>query len=93
MPGTDLGRGAPAAFQAIGRALGRLPGVSTPRRSGPLLAAVAIDEQWAHLRDGAFVVKTKPAKVRPVAHDRDRERRLWTATAELLQRAHAARQP
>jgi hypothetical protein len=34
MPGTALGRGAPAAFQAMGRALGRLPGVSTPQRSG-----------------------------------------------------------
>ncbi len=89
MPGTALGRDAPEAFQAMSRALGRLPGVSTPRRSGPLLAALALDDKWAHLRDGAFVVKTKPADVRPVAHDRDRERRLWEATAELLERAGA----
>ena len=91
MPGTALGGGAPGTFQAIGRALGRVPGVSTPQRSGPLLAAMAVDEKWAHLRGGAFVVKTKPAEVRPVAHDRDRERRLWAATAELLKRADAAR--
>jgi NAD(P)-dependent dehydrogenase (short-subunit alcohol dehydrogenase family) len=91
MPGTALGRGAPAAFQAISRALGRIPGVSTPRRSGPLLAAMALDDKWAHLRDGAFVIKTKPVEVRPVAHDRDRERRLWEATTELVERADTSR--
>lgn len=84
MPGTALGRGAPAVFQALGRALSRVPGVSTPQRSGPLLAALAIDDKWAHLRDGAFVVKDKVTEVRPIAHDRDRERRLWEATTELL---------
>ncbi|GAA4543067.1 SDR family NAD(P)-dependent oxidoreductase [Pseudonocardia xishanensis] len=84
MPGTALGRGAPAAVQAISRALDRVPGVSTPRRSGPLLAAVALDDEWAHLRDGAFVVKSTMTEVQPIAHDRARERRLWEATAELL---------
>jgi NAD(P)-dependent dehydrogenase (short-subunit alcohol dehydrogenase family) len=93
MPGTALGRGTPAAFQALGRALGRVPGVSTPQRSGPLLAAMALDDRWAHLRDGAFVVKTKPTEVHPIAHDRDRERRLWEATAELVERAGASRTP
>src|SRR5688572_13104492 len=48
--------------------------------------------QWAHLRDGGFVVKTELTEVQPVAHDRDRERRLWEATAELLERAGASRQ-
>ncbi|MCW0214271.1 MAG: SDR family NAD(P)-dependent oxidoreductase [Pseudonocardia sp.] len=91
MPGTALGRGAPAAARAISRALGRVPGVSTPRRSGPLLAAIALDDTWAHLRDGAFVVKSTPTEVEPVAHDRARERRLWEATAELLERAGAPR--
>ncbi|MEU8394576.1 hypothetical protein AB0C28_05280 [Nonomuraea sp. NPDC048892] len=76
----------------MSRALGRVPGVSTPRRSGPLLAAMALDDRWAHLRDGAFVVKTRPTEVRPVAHDRDREQRLWEATLELLERASASRQ-
>ncbi|WP_103355826.1 SDR family NAD(P)-dependent oxidoreductase [Amycolatopsis sp. CA-128772] len=90
MPGTALGRGAPAAFQAMSRALGRIPGVSTPQRSGPLLAAMALDEKWAHLRAGAFVVKTKLTEAEPIAHDRARERRLWEATAELLDRAGAS---
>ncbi|WP_439662717.1 SDR family NAD(P)-dependent oxidoreductase [Lentzea sp. HUAS TT2] len=84
MPGTALGRTAPAAAQAVGRVLGRMPGVSTPERSGPLLASMALDARWAGLRDGAFVVKTKVREVRPVARDRAREERLWEATAELL---------
>lgn len=88
MPGTSLGRGAPAAAQAIGRGLARLPGVASPERSGPVLASVALDDQWAHLRDGAFVVRDKVAQVRPIAHDRRRERRLWDATAELLATTH-----
>jgi NAD(P)-dependent dehydrogenase (short-subunit alcohol dehydrogenase family) len=87
MPGSALGRHAPEAFQALGRGLGRLPGVSTPERSGPALASIALDDQWANLRDGAFVVKRKLSDVRPIAKDRDRERRLWEATAELLERA------
>ncbi|WP_030450559.1 SDR family NAD(P)-dependent oxidoreductase [Herbidospora cretacea] len=91
MPGTALGRGAPRAVQAMSRALGRVPGVSTPRRSGPLLAAMALDDRWAHVRDGAFVVKTRLTEVRPVARDQERERRLWEATAELLDRAGASR--
>jgi NAD(P)-dependent dehydrogenase (short-subunit alcohol dehydrogenase family) len=88
MPGTSLGRGAPAAVQAIGRALSHLPGVATPERSGPVLASIALDDRWAHLRDGAFVVRDKVADVRAIAHDRDRERRLWQATDELLARPH-----
>ncbi|WP_067509083.1 SDR family NAD(P)-dependent oxidoreductase [Actinoplanes sp. TFC3] len=84
MPGTALGRDAPPALQAIMRGLGRLPGVSTPKRSGPALASVALDEKWAGLRDGAFVLKDKVVQTQPVAHDRARERRLWEATAELL---------
>jgi NAD(P)-dependent dehydrogenase (short-subunit alcohol dehydrogenase family) len=87
MPGTALSRQAPPVLQAIGRGLGRLPGVSTPRRSGPALASIALDAKWANLRDGAFVVIDRPTEVRPVAHDRERERRLWAATAELLDRA------
>jgi NAD(P)-dependent dehydrogenase (short-subunit alcohol dehydrogenase family) len=84
MPGTSLGRGAPAALRAIMRGVGRLPGVSRPERSGPRLASVAVDPRWAGLRDGAFVLKDRVTPVRPVAHDRARERRLWEATAELL---------
>jgi NAD(P)-dependent dehydrogenase (short-subunit alcohol dehydrogenase family) len=84
MPGTALGRGTPEFLQAMGRGLARLPGVSTPERSGPALASIALDGRWAGLRDGAFVVKDRLAEVRPVARDRDRERRLREATAELL---------
>ncbi|MBS2553314.1 SDR family NAD(P)-dependent oxidoreductase [Catenulispora sp. NL8] len=87
MPGTGLGRGMPAAAQAMGRGLGRLPGVATPERSGPALASVALDGKWAHLRDGAFVVRDKVIEVQPVAQDREREERLWEATAQLLDKA------
>jgi hypothetical protein len=55
-----------------------------------LLAAVALDDEWADLRDGAFIVKSAATEVKPVAHDRDRERRLWEATAELLERARTS---
>jgi NAD(P)-dependent dehydrogenase (short-subunit alcohol dehydrogenase family) len=89
MPGTSLSREAPPALQAIGRGLGRLPGVATPKRSGPALAAMALDPKWAGLRDGAFVVIDKLTEVRPVAHDPARERRLWEATTELLEPAAA----
>ena len=87
MPGTGLGRGHGAAALRIGRAIGRLPGVSTPARSGPQLASVVLDDRWADLRDGAYVVKDKPVEIQPSAHDRERERRLWDATAELLESA------
>ena len=90
MPGTALGRGAPAAAQAVGRGLGRLPGVATPAKSGPVLASIALEDRWVHLRDGAFVVRDKIVEVNPVAHDRDRERRLWEATGELLDKARQA---
>ncbi|GAB3249243.1 SDR family NAD(P)-dependent oxidoreductase [Kineosporia babensis] len=86
MPGSALSRSAPPAVQAIGRALGRIPGVATPEKSGPLLASVAVDERWSDLRDGAFVVRDRVTEVQPMAQDRARERRLWEATAELLGR-------
>lgn len=54
---------------------------------------MAVGDEWAHLRNGAFVVKTTPTQVHPVAHDRDRERCLWDATTELLERAWAAHRP
>jgi NAD(P)-dependent dehydrogenase (short-subunit alcohol dehydrogenase family) len=90
MPGTSLGRDTPEALQAIGRGLARLPGVSTPERSGPALAAVALDARWSGLRDGAFVVKNRVTEISPIADDRTRERRLWEATAELLKAAEQA---
>ncbi|WP_250037543.1 SDR family NAD(P)-dependent oxidoreductase [Paractinoplanes maris] len=87
MPGTDLGRDAPAALRSIMRGVARLPGVSTPGKSGPALASLALDDRWAAARDGAFILKDKIIDVQPVAHDRNRERRLWAATTELLEHA------
>jgi hypothetical protein len=65
----------------------RIPGVSSPTRSGSMLASIALDDRWAHLRDGAFVVKDKERDIKPFTNDRDREARLWDATAELLKSA------
>ena len=87
MPGTGLSRAQGPAIQRIGRGVERFPGVSTPKRSGPMLASIALDDRWAHLRDGAFVVKDKERAVESFANDPDREARLWDATAELLHRA------
>jgi NAD(P)-dependent dehydrogenase (short-subunit alcohol dehydrogenase family) len=84
MPGTALSRGTPPALQAVGRGLARIPGVATPDGSGPALASVALDDRWAHLRDGAFVVVDQVREVQPVARDGERERRLWEATTQLL---------
>jgi NAD(P)-dependent dehydrogenase (short-subunit alcohol dehydrogenase family) len=83
MPGTGLGRGHGPGMQRIGCAIQAIPGVSSPKRSGPALASIALDDRWAHLRDGAFVVKDKERDVKPFAQDPNREARLWDATAEL----------
>ncbi len=87
MPGTGLSRQHSPGVQRIGRGLQRLPGISSPVKSGPALASVALDERWAHLRDGDFVVVDAEREVRPIANDPGRERRLWEATADLLQSA------
>ncbi|OMH36951.1 SDR family NAD(P)-dependent oxidoreductase [Tersicoccus sp. Bi-70] len=87
MPGTTLSREQPPAVQRIGRALARVPGVSTPKVSGPGLASLALDARWAHLRGGAFVVKDEEREVKSFAVDRAREAHLWEATRELLDRA------
>ena len=87
MPGTGLGRDHGPGLQRIGRAMQRIPGVSSPTRSGPALASIVLDDRWANLRDGAFVVKDKERDVQPFAKDPAREARLWDATAELLNSA------
>ncbi len=87
MPGTGLSRGAGAALEFIGRALGRLPGMATPAKSAPAFASVVLDEKWSHLRGGAYVIITKETELMPFAHDTKRERRLWEATQELLEQA------
>ena len=87
MPGTGLSRGHGPGLQRVGRVIERIPGVSSPARSGPMLTSIALDERWAHLRDGAFVVKDEEREVKPFASDRARESRLWDATVELLDSA------
>ncbi|OBF55682.1 short-chain dehydrogenase [Mycobacterium sp. 852002-50816_SCH5313054-b] len=87
MPGTGLSRAHGAAVQRIGRIIERIPGVSSPSRSGPALASIVLDGRWAHLRSGAFVVKDQEREVKPFAQDPLREGRLWDATAELLKSA------
>jgi len=84
MPGTGLSRGHGPGLQRVGRVIERIPGVSSPTRSGPMLASVVLDDRWTHLRDGAFVVKDEEREVKPFAKDLARELRLWEATAELL---------
>jgi NAD(P)-dependent dehydrogenase (short-subunit alcohol dehydrogenase family) len=84
MPGTGLSRGHGPGVQRMGRAIQVIPGVSSPTRSGPALASIVLDDRWAHLRDGAFVVKDTERELKPFANDPAREARLWDATAELL---------
>jgi NAD(P)-dependent dehydrogenase (short-subunit alcohol dehydrogenase family) len=84
MPGTGLSRAHGPGVQRAGRLVARIPGVSSPARSGPALASLVLDDRWSHLRDGAFVVKDAERDVEPIAKDRAREARLWDATAELL---------
>ena len=67
-----------------------MPGISLRQHAPEAFQAMARDE-WAHLRGGAFVVKDEVTEVHPVATDRDRERQLWEATAELLERAGESR--
>jgi NAD(P)-dependent dehydrogenase (short-subunit alcohol dehydrogenase family) len=87
MPGTGLSRGHGPGLQRVGRVIERIPGVSSPTRSGPTLASIVLDDRWAHLRDGAFVVKDQEREVTPFATDAARELRLWQVTAKLLNSA------
>jgi len=89
MPGTGLSRHHGPGVQRMGRGMQRLPlpGIASPVKSGPALASVTLDQRWALLRDGDFVVIDKERGVMPIAKDPDRERRLWDATRELLNQA------
>jgi NAD(P)-dependent dehydrogenase (short-subunit alcohol dehydrogenase family) len=87
MPGTGLGRGQSPGVQRLGRLIARIPGVSSPTRSGPALASIVLDDRWAHLRAGEFVVKDQEREVKPFAKDPLQEARLWDATTELLNSA------
>jgi NADP-dependent 3-hydroxy acid dehydrogenase YdfG len=91
MPGTGLSRASGPGVQRIGRGIQRLPipGVSSPVKSGPALASVTLDERWAHLRDGGFVIIDREHRVMPFASDPGRERQLWDATSALLSEGSA----
>ena len=93
MPGTGLSRQHGPGVQRLGRGMQRLPlpGIASPVKSGPALASVTLDDRWAHLRDGGFVVIGKERDVMPIANDPGWERRLWDATAELLRSTKQAR--
>jgi NAD(P)-dependent dehydrogenase (short-subunit alcohol dehydrogenase family) len=84
MPGTGLSRGHGPGLQKVGRVIDRIPGISSPDQSGPALASIVLDDRWAHLSGGAFVVKNREREVKPFADDPARESRLWEATAKLL---------
>lgn len=86
MPGTGLGRQASPGMQRMARALQRLPipGIVSPAKSGPALASVTLDERWAHLRGGDFVLVDREREIMLFANDPARERELWDATRELL---------
>jgi len=87
MPGTGLSRGHGPGLQRVGRVIERIPGVSSPAGSAPVLASIALDDCWGHLRGGAFVVKDQEREVKEFASDLARESRLWDATVELLESA------
>ena len=87
MPGTGLMRDHSPAIQRMMRVVQRIPGVSSATRSGRMLASIVLDDQWAHVRNGAFVVKDQEREAKSFTNDPDREARLWEATAELLDRA------
>jgi hypothetical protein len=86
MPGTGLSRSAGPGMQRMGRGMQRLPipGIASPVKSGPALASVTLDDRWAHLRDGGFVIIDREREVMPIANEPARERRLWEATRGLL---------
>jgi hypothetical protein len=50
-----------------------------------------LDDRWAHLNDGAFVVKDTERTVESFATDPSRESRLWEATAQLVVRHNDGR--
>lgn len=87
MPGTGLTREQGPVVRAMLRAMAYLPGMASPSGSAPALASITLDDRWAHLRDGAYVVIDKETEVAPFARDRDREFRLWEATEGFLEKA------
>lgn len=73
MPGTGLARhSGPAVrllWNTVLHGLRVLPGVTSPARSGRLLAEVAVDPRWAGLRDGEYVAFGQRQPVADFAFD------------------------
>lgn len=88
MPGTGLARDAHplvrGTWSSALKALRVLPGVTTPERSGAVLADLAVDPRWAHLRDGAYVELDALSTPAPHATDPAREQLLWEASERLV---------
>jgi NAD(P)-dependent dehydrogenase (short-subunit alcohol dehydrogenase family) len=88
MPGTglvrDAGPGVRFAWNTVMKAMRVMPGVSSARRSGRLLAEVAVDPRWAGLRDGAYVEIDRVTDPAPHTFDEAREKRLWEASEALV---------
>jgi len=90
MPGTglvrDAGPGVRFAWSTVMKAMRVLPGVSSPGRSGRVLADLAVDTRWAGLRDGDYVEIDRQGEPATHAFDEARERRLWEASETLVTR-------
>ena len=88
MPGTGLARDLSALrrllwFHVLPRL--RLPGTSTPERSGAELADLALGRSHPDLRNG-YVDIDRVADPSPESFDVTRERRLWEVCLELGER-------
>ena len=90
MPGTGLSRQHSPGVQRMGRGMQRLPipGITSPVKSGPALASVTLDERWAHLRDGDFVVNERNAPSCPSRTIPTGERRCGTRQPGFCDRQH-----
>ncbi|MGL5810025.1 MAG: SDR family NAD(P)-dependent oxidoreductase [Nocardioides sp.] len=87
MPGTDLvrdaGLGVRLAWRSVMKGMRVLPGVSSARRSGDALAALALGRKSARLR-GAYIEIDKETKPAPHAFDELREEELWRESRLLV---------
>jgi NAD(P)-dependent dehydrogenase (short-subunit alcohol dehydrogenase family) len=88
MPATGLARAYPAPVRALYRALTPVlttlvPGATTPRRSGALLAALATGASHAG-ETGRYVQLRRVKEASATARDRTRQEALRAATAELV---------
>lgn len=87
MPGTGLARSAPRVQRVIWRtamrALVVLEGVSTPRRSGETLAALAVDEALARV-SGTYWSVDRERRSSTASYDVAAQDRLWRESLDLI---------